>query len=214
MRLFLTTAFGLLVLATSGCHAMGGSLRPSYGIVVVYGVAANSTEKYGIEAIANDGARLFGPARLQAQTKSKDIGTSSYGGAGVPQWVQVSWREPIRGQQIATTGKVIETLDFGKKLGDYRVEVASRIPKKVLKYASEGRGRAIRLTFRIKDDGVLLAWTVQETVRAPNGGTGRVYSLYGGDLSCDDSGNLIPKERCTSGYLKDAPWYNPSWIFE
>ena len=213
MRFILMMVFGLSVLTTSGCLAMGNSLKPSYGIVVVYGVVANSTEKYGVEAIANDGRRLFGSASLPALEKSTDSGTLSYGGAGVPQWVQVSWREPIRGQQVATSGKVFETLDFGKKLGDYRVEVAGRIPKEVFKYASEGRGRAIRLIFRIKDNGVLFAWGVQQNVRAPNGATGRVYSLFGGDLSCDDVGGVISKERCTSGYLKDAPWYNSLWTF-
>lgn len=182
---------------------MGNGPRPSYGVVVVYGVTANAAEKFGINAVSESGARLFGPARLAALDKTTDIGTSSYGGAGVPQWVQVSWRKPIRGQKTATTGKVIDTLDFGETLGDYKVDVASRIPPEVLKYASEGSGRAIRLTFRIKDDGVSLAWGVQESY-----GGGWVESLRGGDFPCEQS-VYQTRPNCTSGYLKDTPWYKP-----
>lgn len=122
----------------------------------------------------------------------------------MPKWVQITWRKDVEPGQYWTTGTVI---------GDYRIDVASRIPPHVLKYASQGKGRAIYLIFRIMDDGALLAWSVQETVRAPNGGTGRVYSLFGGDFSCEEAGGVIKRQRCTAGYLKEAPWYDPLWTF-
>ena len=142
-------AVWLAVIGLGGCAGAMG-LNSVRGAVVVYQALPGSTTKYGVNALSDKGRRLFGPAELKAPSRlGGGGGTSAYGGMGVPEWVQVTWREPIYGQKIATTGKVIETLDFGKVLGDYKVDVASRLPPEVLKYASEKSGRAIRLIFRI-----------------------------------------------------------------
>ncbi|WBL62841.1 hypothetical protein [Thauera sp. WB-2] len=205
----------VVALLASGLSAACGSIansfaRPGFGAVIRYELAKGAEEKPGLLAVSDTGSQLFASATLS----SRNSGNLSFAGASVPNWVRVTWRTAIYGKLISSTGRVTDTLDFGEIIGDYKVEIASRIPAEVLRYASRGRGRAIYLVFRIKDDGVLLSWSVQETVRDPKtGGTGRVYSLYGGDLSCDDPGGLIKKIRCTSGYLKDAPWYNPSWEF-
>lgn len=213
-----TAAVALLAsVLSAACGGIANSLlRPGYGVVVHYESVPEATEKYGIDAVSDRGIRLFGPAALSPPRRiGLGGGTSSYSGASVPKWVRVTWRTPIHGKMlIQRTGKVINTLDFREIIGDHTVEIASRIPDEVFRYAARGKGRAIYLVFRIKDDGVLLSWSVQETVRDPKtGGTGRVYSLYGGDLSCDDPGGLIKTIRCTSGYLKDAPWFNPSWEY-
>ena len=197
----------LIAIGLAGCAGAMG-LNPSYGAVVVYQAVPGSTTKYGVNALSDTGRRLFGPAELRAPSRlGGGGGTSAYGGMGLPKWVRVTWREPIYGQQTATTGKAFETLDFGKVLGDYKVDVASRLPPEVLKYASEKSGRAIRLIFRIKDDGVLLGWDVQEA--PPRGGGGWVRSLHGGDFPCDPMTPYETQPSCTSGYLKDAPWYYP-----
>ena len=129
---------------TSACgSAVGLGFQPSYGIVVKYEALPGATTKYGVNALSDSGRRLFGPAALGAPAKlGFGGGTSSYGGGAVPKWVRVTWRTPIPGHFTATSGKVVETLDFGEVIGDYKVEVADRIPPEVLEYAS-GRGRAI-----------------------------------------------------------------------
>jgi hypothetical protein len=188
-----------------GCVSALG-MRPSYGVVVVYQAVPGSETKHGIDAVSDEGKRLFGPSQLTApKIPQHGGGTSGYGGMGVPKWVEVSWR----------TGDFIQRYDPATKsawtggtvVARHRIEVASRIPPEVLKYASEGKGRAIRLIFRIKDDGVLLGWDVQEA--PPRGGGGWVRSLHGGDFPCDPMTPYETQPTCTSGYLKDAPWYHP-----
>ena len=195
----------LLALLLCATGSMGGcvsamGLKPSYGVVVVYQAVPGSSEtKQGINAVSDEGIRLFGPSGLSApKYPQHGGGTSSFGGIGIPKWVRVTWRKDTQPGEYWTTGTVI---------GDYKVEVASRIPPEVLQYASEKKGRAIRLIFRIKDDGVLLGWDVQEV--PPRGGGGWVRSLHGGDFPCDPMTPYETQPSCTSGYLKDAPWYHP-----
>lgn len=162
----------LCVVLLTSCSAMGQISAKNYGIVVRSQVMPGSLEKNGIEAIAYDGRRLFGQARLLAPPALGMGGGTSSGGYGLPKWVRVTWRE----------GKIIQRYDpvtksqwtGGTIIGDYTVEVASRIPQEVLEYVSQGKGRAIRLAFCMMDDGVLLAWSVQER----NGH----LSLHGGDF--------------------------------
>jgi hypothetical protein len=199
----LSIAFGLtMALMSASCsNAIGSGARPSYGMVVQYGGDVGISTKWGILAVSNTGQRLFAPAKLgAAKTVGGFDGVSSYGGAGVPQWVRVTWRENTTPGQYWTTGTVV---------GDHKIEVASRIPAATLKYASEGRGRALRLIFRVKDDGVAMAWNVEETVRSASGrASNRWYSFHGGDFACDPSPSVI----CTTGRAEDAPWFDPKAI--
>jgi hypothetical protein len=188
-----------LMTAVATSNAMALRPKPSYGVVVRAEAAPGSQPKEGVRGFADSGAHLFGFGLLN----TKQVDNSSYGGAGVPEWVRVTWRKDTTPGEYWTTGTVI---------GDYKIDVATRIPEDVSKYASQGKGRAIRLIFRIKDDGVALAWEVQESVKHPNGGSGQVFSLRGGDFPCDPVSPHASGPTCTSGYLKDAPWYNPQWI--
>ena len=192
----------LAVIGLGGCAGAMG-LNRSYGVEVVYQAVPGSTTKYGIDALSDEGKRLFGPAELKAPSRlGGGGGTSGYGGMGVPKWVEVSWR----------TGKFVQRYDpstnsawtGGSIIARHRVDVSSRLPPEGLKYASEKPGRAIRLIFRIKDDGVLLGWCVRESY-----GGSWVCSLQGGDFPCDPMTPYEDRQSCTSGYLKDAPWYHP-----
>ena len=87
----------------------------------------------------------------------------------------MSWREGAFEQDEKTAGWVGGTL-----VGNYRVEVAARIPPEVIQQARQ-KDHALRLTFRLKDDGVLLAWDVLEWKHS-NGINAFVYSLRGGDF--------------------------------
>jgi hypothetical protein len=176
----------LIAVLCSACASNSQSLLPSsnrFGVVVNSALMHDTTTKSGIELISDTGRHMNAHAELSAGNRysnSTPGGTSGYGGIGLPKWVDVSWREPIYGKKyIPITGKTTNTLDFGKKLGDYRVEVASRIPQEVLQYASAEKGRAIKLMFRILDDDVVLGWCVQES---SNKGGGWIYSRYGGDF--------------------------------
>ena len=176
------------------------------GMVVDSRLAKGATQKEGLNAISDAGNEIF--SHLLLTPTGGEI--SSFGGGlnmSFPRWVQVTWRQ----------GPGIH-MDFkrggffgGMVIGDYKVEVLSRIPEEVFQYVGAGRGRAIVLRFRIKDDGVLLAWDVQETVRHPSGGRGLVFSMHGGDFACETS-PYQPHPDCTEGRLEDAPWYNPLWI--
>jgi len=208
----LSIAFGLMMaLMSASCsNATGLVARPSYGVVVDSRADVSATTvKWGLQAVSDTGQRVFGKAALDPPKNGRAAGSvSSYGGAGVPEWVRVTWRTPIEGERIATNGTKIKTLDFGDVIGDHKIEVASRIPAATLKHASEGRGRALRLIFRVKDDGVALAWNVEETVRSPSGGAGRWYSLHDGDFACDPDRSV----RCTAGRAEDATWFDPKVI--
>ena len=174
------------------------------GMVVVFDLAKGATRKVGVSALSDAGNSLFSPATL-TQTGQ---GTLSFGGSNMsfPRWVRVTWREGVNEKAglYWTTGNVV---------GDYKVEVLSRIPEEIFSYVGAGRGRAIVLRFRIKDDGVLLAWDVQETVVHPSGAPfgAFVFSMHGGDFPCENSPNRS-YQNCTEGRLEDAPWYDPLWI--
>lgn len=148
------------------------------GMVVVYGLAPDASKKVGVDALTDAGNNLFGSAVLS----HRNGGESSSGGGNMsfPRWVRVSWREGVEPGKYWTTGKVV---------GDYTVEVLSRIPVEIFTYVAAARGRAIVLRFRLKDNGVLLAWDVQETLPIPGCRpsygetcTALHYKMHGGDF--------------------------------
>lgn len=163
--------------------------RPSYGIVVEYDVLPGASEKKGVVARSDTGMNLFSPGLICSRTAVRRCGGSnSYGGGTLPQWVRVTWREGdvrMDTRDHGWTGGVV--------VGDYRVEVASRIPRDVLSYAGAGKGRAIRLRFWLMDDGVLMGWDVQELC-----GTTWRYSLRGGDFE---------EPFVYNGKLVEPGWY-------
>jgi hypothetical protein len=191
----------------AGCAQMGkksGTDRElrGMGAVVVFDLAEGARRKVGVNATSDAGNILFSPATL-TQTGG---GNFSFGGGSnmsFPRYVRITWREDVNEKAglYWTTGTVI---------GDYKVEVLSHIPENVFKYVAAAHGRVIVLRFRVKDDGVLLAWDVQETVAHPSGGRGFVFSMHGGDFPCETS-PYQPQPDCTADRLEDAPWYNPLW---
>jgi hypothetical protein len=168
----------LIALLCSACASNSQSLFISsnrFGVVVNDGliVDKNVSPKSGFEMYSDTGRYLSGHAELN----NRNGGTSGFGGIGLPQWVDVRWRTGSFIQRYDPLTKSVWT--GGTIVGNYRVEVASRIPQEVLQYASAEKGRAIKLMFRILDDDVLLGWCVQES---SNMGGGWIFSRYGGDF--------------------------------
>lgn len=150
------------------------------GYVVTFDLAPGASEKKALKGITDAGNQIISDGGLIARGW-----TNSYGGGSnmsFPRWVRVTWRENMEpGNDYWTTGTVV---------GDYTVEILNRIPEEVFEYAFAQRGRAIRLKFRIKDDGVLFAWDVQES---SENNQGWVYKLVGGDF-LDDMWKWPPPE--------------------
>jgi hypothetical protein len=185
----------ILVGGMQGGYAMAS--RPAgFGVVVTSGLIHGTQPKYGVEIKSDSGRHLIGHASLTSKGGPGSAGTAGYGGIGLPEWVEVSWREPIRGTKfIPSTGNTIDILDFGRDLGRFRIEVASRITADVLEYASAERGRAIKLMFRILDDGVVLGWCVQEPSKL---GGGWLFSRFGGDFK---------PAHWVQGIVTEKGWY-------
>ena len=184
----------LCSLGPGSVHA--GWFSSTLGVALRYDLEPGSAERFQMQAHDQSGRRLFGVSRLD----QGNPGTLSTG-APLPATVRFTWytqrmpgREPLNPADLVT----------------HEIPVASRIPTAVLDYATETPGRALFLSFRLHDQGVKLAWNVQEAVRHPSGGIGWVYSLHGGDMSCEEWG--VRPARCTKTPLKDAPWYIPAWV--
>jgi hypothetical protein len=145
------------------------------GMVVVYKLAPGTSKKAGVQALNDAGNQMFSASSMSQQGGG---GTSSVGGSSkmsFPRWVRVTWREgPGIDMDFKNGGWIGGTI-----VGDYKVEVLSRIPAEIFTYVAAARGRAIVLRFRLKDDGVLLAWDVQESSA---NGQGWVYRMHGGDF--------------------------------
>lgn len=190
----------LCVLTAAVCSACanGGTSsqgrRIGTGLVVEYGLAHSGVEpKAGLQAMSDKGARLFGGLM---EGWYGGASTNSYIAGHLPSTVRVTWRADTVPGRDFTTGRVI---------GDYLIEVDKRVPDEVIRYANAGPGRALRLVFRIKDDGVLFGWDVEEKF----GGL-LVSTMRGGDVPCYDmprASNATP--TCTEGPLQSAPWYSP-----
>jgi hypothetical protein len=165
-------------LAATWALAACSELRPwgpSFGIVVDYNVMRGAATKEGVTALSDTGQRVFGKAVLPQQLgrERHGGGVDAYSFAEVPRSVRVTWCD---GTKPMTW---VHGVWQGTIVGDYRIEVASRIPRDVLEYASARRGRALRLIFRVLDDGVLLAWDVQEV---NSFGDAWMFSHHGGDF--------------------------------
>jgi len=164
--------------------------------VVEYLLYGGALPKSGLQAITDKGIEIFGAAELNRRNR----GILSFGGSiPFPKWVQVTWRKDVTPGQYWTTGTVI---------GDYRVEVRSRIPEELFTQASAAPGRVIKLHFLMKDDGVLLAWSIQE--RKP--GYAMQELFYGGDFRRPDGDGKVLSVgwyRTADGKIVEDPlWKN------
>jgi hypothetical protein len=167
-------AMSVLLIPIAGCALTSGG-RSETPFLVEYHAASGTQEKRGLQALTDSGVRLFAKSTLD----ERNGGNNSFGGTvKFPNSVQVTWRENITGDYW-TTGTVI---------GNYRVEVMSRIPEEVFKAVNAAPQRAIKLHFLVKDNGVLLAWSIEEQVK-----NGFRESMHGGDfkLPTRDNGKII-----------------------
>jgi hypothetical protein len=139
------------------------------GMVVTYELAPGASNKKGLQAISDAGNQVFSVSTLNP----KNGGTSAIAGGSrvsFPRWVGVTWRENTTPGEYWTTGTII---------GNYQVEVLNRIPEAIFAYVADHPGSTIVLRFRIKDDGVLFGWSVQQKSLP---GAGFSYTLHGGDF--------------------------------
>lgn len=168
------------------CAGSGDWLRSiearGIGMVVEDTLAPGASEKAGVQGVSDTGHQLFGHARLTAEGG----GTSGLGGASIPRWVRVTWREGPGIEMDWTNGG----WKGGSVVGDYTVPVLERIPPEAFALVKAAPGRALRLSFRIKDDGVLFGWAVQQA------GPSSFYDLKrGGDFTDSKMYRLIEQSR-------------------
>ncbi|MDB5796888.1 MAG: hypothetical protein JWP36_790 [Paucimonas sp.] len=123
----------------------------------VFGVVLRldaAVPKEGVTITSETGARIAAPALLGLNRVDNRTYTDRR--RPVPTEIHVTWREgeysraPEGGRWIG-----------GRLVGDYRVPVAERIPDELLDYIRRNGG-ALRLKIRLKDDGVLIGWDVEE----------------------------------------------------
>jgi hypothetical protein len=132
--------------------------------VVVYSLAPGAAIKAGVQALTDTGAQIFASSNLN----ERNSGRSAFGGSvPFPRTVRVTWREGVTTGEYWTTGTVVF---------DRTIQVAERIPTNVF-HLAKGSKRFIKLQFRIKDDAVLLAWSVDERRQG-----GYVELMHDGDF--------------------------------
>ena len=154
--LWIAACLLLVACAHAGKPQTARQLR-GMGMVVEHKLAKGAGTKEGVRAVSDAGNEVFATAMLTTRGGE----TSSIGGGSnmsFPRWVRVTWREGPGVDMDFKNGRFFG----GTLVGDYKVDVLSRIPDEVFTYATAARGRAIVLKFRIKDDGVLFAWGVRE----------------------------------------------------
>jgi hypothetical protein len=97
----------------------------------------------------------------------------------IPKTIRATWREG----EYRFQGNAQGMWKGGTIIGDYTVPVAERIPDEILNYIRT-HGGALRLKIRLKDEGILIGWDVEERVplKAPATGNYIRYSLPGGDF--------------------------------
>jgi hypothetical protein len=171
-RIFLVMAVPASAVPLAERDPLGPPALPFESMEILVDVSHDLRAHQHIDVIAvtDTGDELFAVA---LPTSSGFARAQSRGQTGIsfPRWVRVTWR--ARGDSSAkgrTTGRVF---------GDHQVDVLNRIPTGVLAYAAGGARRALMMKFRITDDCVMFAWSVQER-RLSDGAV--VYKLAEGDF--------------------------------
>jgi hypothetical protein len=161
--------------STAPMYSGADRLREVAGVIIVVDV---TTEKRGIEIVADSGRRIAAPSLLGKGAR----GRYNFFGprTSIPKSVHVTWRDGAAKKDSR------ENWVGGITLGDYIVPVASRIPNEVIAYLSSPKqsdvmGRELRIKIRLKDDGVLVAWDVEEGYKNQYGNFAR-YVMPGGDF--------------------------------
>ncbi|WP_265283867.1 hypothetical protein [Verminephrobacter aporrectodeae] len=101
----------------------------------------------------------------------------------IPRILHVTWRTADAEQRKNRNGvrNVLAGFEGGTILGDYTVQVASRIPDEVLDFIRKNGSSLLRLKIRLADHAVLVGWDVEEWYTAKGGRTFR-YVMPGGDF--------------------------------
>jgi hypothetical protein len=160
---------------TQPAYSTGDRLSKVDGVIIVVDV---TTEKRDIEIIADSGRRIAAPSLLGKGAR----GRYNFFGpkASVPKSIHVTWRDGTAKKDSR------ENWVGGVTLGDYTIPIASRIPNEVVEYLYSAKptdvmGRELRIKIRLKDDGVLVAWDVEEGYKNRYGNFAR-YVMPGGDF--------------------------------
>jgi hypothetical protein len=184
-RMLLATLAMVPFRASAAVNDAESSLRHKFrgiaGVVVVLDVAKGAADKRYVTFTADTGRHIAAPSSM-VQGGRGNLGFTG-GVLPVPMTVHVTWRQadPSRPDDPPRGGATLGHWMGGALVGDYVVEVANRIPDAVLDYIRAGGRRALRLKFRLKDDGVLFGWDVEETYTTQYG-TGLRYQFSGGDF--------------------------------
>ena len=125
----------------------------------------------------------------------------------IPKTIRVEWRTgnvSVRKDENGRSNYHSMGFEGGTILGDYTVPVIGRIPDEVLDYI-RNKGGALRLKIRLKDDGVLIGWDVEESVpirnwKAGDGAKSAIrYVMPGGDFR---------EAQIYNGKVIDPGWEN------
>jgi hypothetical protein len=133
------------------------------------GHAISGVDRKGVSIINKKNLDIYAKSLVSKRTRE----TLSYGGASfsIPKTARVTWRE---GENLYNFRA--QRYDGGIVTGDYTIDVASRIPDEVLDSIRKNGG-ALRLKFRLKNDGVLFGWDIERS-----DGRYLSYEMPGGDF--------------------------------
>ncbi|MDB5796887.1 MAG: hypothetical protein JWP36_789 [Paucimonas sp.] len=141
----------------------------------VYGVVLRvdaTTPKSGVTISSDSGGKLSLPGGLRLEQVDATPYTDRY--LPVPESLHVTWRDGNYklSREEAWIG--------GRVAGKYTVPVAERIPDALLEFIRQNGG-ALRIKVRLQDNGVLIAWDVEQWY-ASNTGRRLQWVRPGGDF--------------------------------
>lgn len=162
-------------------------------------VVSTLARKQGVNMLDEEGRMFYARAAMGPS----DTSTHPYSAKlGVPKLLHATWRE---GRDIVLErGRVAAG---GVVVGDFRVQVASRIPEDLLEDLRRDPSGTFRLKIRLHDEGVLLGWDIERRpgynpdVRDAQGNpvyVQPVHSFAGGDF-CE--------AQMVNGKLLRKGWY-------
>ncbi len=158
--------------------------RGIYGLVLR--LDATLPKKLGVTITDEKGRIVSASATLSPE----NVRNKTYTDNSIPKTIRATWRE----------GKFESVYGGGWKdgtiIGDYTVPMAERIPDSILDYIRKNGG-ALRLKIRLKDDGILIGWDVEE----------RFTTQYGSGLRWVQPGGDFQEAKIFDGKVVQKGWY-------